>query len=119
MSDCIITENARLREENERLKSGGPQQSNANEWDAFLSQARLDKEKLHDEIQSLSAREQVANYHLDLERKNSSNLSRKVDELLLEIQELRAELAAWRASTRKNPEADAVRIGGWGKGKDE
>ena len=119
MSDCIITENARLREENEQLKSGTPQQRSAEDWDAFRAETLLQKEKLNDEIQALSAREQVAVYHLERERKNSSNLSRQVDELLLEIQELRAELAAWRASSRKNPEPDALRLAGWGKGKDE
>jgi regulator of replication initiation timing len=119
MSTCLITENARLREENERLKSGGAQQTTANEWDEYLSQIRSEKEKLHDEIQVLSAREQVAIYHFERERDKSTELLRQVTELTVELHELRAELAAWRASTRKNPESDAVRLAGWGQGKDE
>lgn len=119
MDTCLITENARLREENERLKNGAVQQRTVDEWDDYLSQIRSEKEKLHDEIQTLSVREQVAVYHLERERDKSTDLLRQVNELTMELHELRAELAAWRASERVNPEADAIRIGGWGKGKDE
>jgi regulator of replication initiation timing len=98
MDTCLITENARLREENERLKSGAVQQRIANEWDDYLSQNRLEKEKLMDEIQTLSVREQVAVYHLERERDKSTDLLRQVNELTMELHELRAELAALLAA---------------------
>lgn len=85
------------------------------EWDEHKRSVMSEKEKLHDEIQSLSARLAVSD-------KIIAQLNSRVDNLLGEIEELKAELAAWRSSTHethRHTNSDIFRIGAWGKGKDE
>lgn len=85
------------------------------EWKDHNQNVMRDKEKLHDEIQSLSARLGVAD-------KIIAQLNSRIDNLLGEIDELKAELAAWRSSTHephRRTNSDLFRIGAWGKGKDE
>lgn len=92
------------------------------EWNEYKQTVMSEKEKLHDEIQSLSARLAVSEYHRERADANTANLNRQVDELLLEITELRSELAAWRASphdSHRRTNSDPFRIGAWGMGKDE
>lgn len=85
------------------------------EWKEHNHQILVDKQKLHDEIQSLSARLAVAD-------STTARLNTRIDNLLGEIEELKAELAAWRASphdSHRRTNSDPFRIGAWGKGKDE
>lgn len=85
------------------------------EWKDHNQNVMRDKEKLHDEIQSLSARLGVAD-------SITAQLHSRIDRLLGEIDELKAELAAWRSSTHethRRTNSDLFRIGAWGKGKDE
>lgn len=85
------------------------------EWKDHNQNVMRDKEKLHDEIQILSARLAVAD-------SITAQLHSRIDRLLGEIDELKAELAAWRSSTHethRHTNSDLFRIGAWGKGKDE
>lgn len=85
------------------------------EWKEHNQSVMRDKEKLQDEIQTLSARLAVAD-------SITAQLNSRIDRLLGEIDELKAELAAWRASTHethRHTNSDLFRIGAWGKGKDE
>lgn len=85
------------------------------EWKDHNQNVMRDKEKLQDEIQILSARLAVAD-------SVTAQLNSRIDRLLGEIDELKAELAAWRSSTHethRHTNSDLFRIGAWGKGKDE
>lgn len=87
----------------------------AAEWNDYKQSVMMEKEKLQDEIQSLSARLAVAD-------NISTQLNSRIDRLLAEIDDLKAELAAWRAAEHerhRRTNSDIFRIGAWGMGKDE